>query len=1212
MEQLIGDRRKRFGQPSAESLNERQLWAKIRKKKHLLKNDTWDLDLPGIEALCGLLGCLKKRGFVLLEQRRRARIKEWRRTMKEHMKENPAKVFSFLRKATSSHTTFLKREDGTVTANLQEMDELLMDDRAWGGVFRMYDDSEEPAWTTFFDRFKEHIPEGTPCVCEPLTADDLRTTIGKMKRKKAAGLDGWRVEELKELPLTLLEELARCLNLIEDTGNWPRVIARALVVLIPKGEGEEPLKQRPITITSVMYRLWAATRLRKVATWQESWIHERQHGFRNKHGTEDLLWFLCAKMEEALIDDTPVYLASFDYQKCFDRVPQEIMFQLVERLGLPDNMMRPIRGIYKKLGRRFKLPAGLGKEWFATNGILQGCPLSVIFLNALVAVWMNGVEKETGTQGLAYADDTNLLTKTLDQLRAGVAFTGHFADLTGQRVHAGKSTWQSNRPDEEETVQMNGADLTRVEKSECLGATVQARQAGTPTLPTKLEDTIDACGPLAGKVGCLPLTQGEKAGIMQAAVMSKSVYGITVQDPPGKYVNSLATAVEKGVHGVNKMNRRSVPVMLNVFEKGHLLDPSVAFDYRRIMTWAAMIRKSDEICLLVEKCRSRAKAKQAKTGGPIGLIARALSRLAWSWIDTTKVKTHDGSIVDVKTVSLGRLGHVVRERMFFIRLSRTKTTAKVNGKGRANLKGIEAGVDKEKTLALTRSKTLTDYEAGTLRHIVADGAITGVRLARARIRDSAICVHCEAGVDENHKHLWWECEAWSSIRAEYPLLLDIDRTTWPNCLAICGMCTPDTPLDCARVADLQKMMVRILIARSKWSRPEAANPRLQEDRYPWTWAPELDTTTQHANSLVDYTPLKRRWPYGRALLLAFASWLGGLQWSDEAGREVSHMELLIDFEVATGMDIRPGDKTGRIAPKLKQPRVGTGEEDNNGGEDDGSGEDDDDDDVVPVALAHREMAKTTTFGHMLASLRTFSESSLHPGKVKVTHVLASFGANAITGIDRRPIFAGGEETLKALRALYDAGVAYRLQRSSEGMSEVELRGGDRARGTWMGEYSAETAYPSTEVRGRRALPFIQRAEQETSAHARYRHHEHVRPGDAPVKAPEGAVPIFQFAICVLHRKTKCDACSKNAQADLMHCCFAHHSDDDGLPIRHEACTKHRLSRCGNCVQEKSTLDHCCRRHHDTSKGRQTTLGGFFKKKQTKQKDGHSRGGDGLM
>ena len=41
--------------------------------------------------------------------------------------------------------------------------------------------------------------------------------------------------------------------------------------------------------------------------------------------------------------------------------------------------------------------------------------------------------------------------------------------------------------------------------------------------PTDSGDTIDACGP-PGKVGCLPLTQDEKAGIMQAAVMSKSVY----------------------------------------------------------------------------------------------------------------------------------------------------------------------------------------------------------------------------------------------------------------------------------------------------------------------------------------------------------------------------------------------------------------------------------------------------------------------------------------------------------------------------------------------------------------------------------------------------------------------------------------------------------------------------------------------------------------
>ena len=591
--------------------------------------------------------------------------------------------------------------------------------------------------------------------------------------------------------------------------------------------------------------------------------------------------------------------------------------------------------------------------------------------------------------------------------------------------------------------------------------------------------------------------------------------------------------------------------------------------------------------------------------------------------DMTQLSAGDTIILtkmrnDVKTIELGELGHLVRERMFFVRLSSTKTDVNAKGGGRANLRGIRAGVDKEKTLALTKSKVLSDYEAGTLRHIVADGTLTGVRLARAKLRETATCPYCAAGVDEDPKHMWWECVAWESIRTDYPLLLNIDRTNWPNCLSICGMCTPETPLATARVADLQMMMVRILIERYRQNRTQEMKPQLEQERYPWTWEPDADTTTQYPNVLGSCTLPVKKWPYGRALLLAIAYWLGGLRWSNEAGREVSHMELLIDFEVSTGMDIRPGDKTGKKPPKVKQPGNGAGGVVNGGGGgdgemDDGGGEggsdDGDGDDVMPEALPHNEMAKATTFGHMLSTLRTHAATPLHPGKPKIAMTLTSFGAHGLAGIDCRPVFAGGEETIRVLRALFDAGTAYRQQRKTEGMTEGEIRGNGRARGTWMGEYAAETAYPPADERGRRALRFFEQAEEE-NVPIRYRHDEHVKPGDAPVKAPAGAISIGPFAICVQHRKARCDACAKDQMADLRHCCYAHHSDGDGLAIRHEACTRHRLSRCGNCVRDKTTLDHCCRRHHDTAGGRQTTLGGLFSKK--KQKDGHSRGGDGLM
>ena len=52
------------------------------------------------------------------------------------------------------------------------------------------------------------------------------------------------------------------------------------------------------------------------------------------------------------------------------------------------------------------------------------------------------------------------------------------------------------------------------------------------------------------------------------------------------------------------------------------------------------------------------------------------------------------------------------------------------------------------------------------------GAITGSMLeaARAKIKDdaarmvTAICIHCDAQVEEDSKHVAWECPAWAAQR----------------------------------------------------------------------------------------------------------------------------------------------------------------------------------------------------------------------------------------------------------------------------------------------------------------------------------------------------------------------------------------------------------------------------------------------------------------
>eukprot|EP00660_Eupelagonema_oceanica_P019296 gene19296-biopygen25481 len=146
----------------------------------------------------------------------------------------------------------LLRADGTVTGNVHEMDTMIRE--AWGPIlFKYADPGSEPDWGAFHSEYARYIEHHAMRI-DPLSAADLRRTLNRMSPQQAAGMDGWRVAEVKALPDPILERLATTLNLIEETGTWPAALEHALVSLIPKGAGGSPLELRPISVASVIYR----------------------------------------------------------------------------------------------------------------------------------------------------------------------------------------------------------------------------------------------------------------------------------------------------------------------------------------------------------------------------------------------------------------------------------------------------------------------------------------------------------------------------------------------------------------------------------------------------------------------------------------------------------------------------------------------------------------------------------------------------------------------------------------------------------------------------------------------------------------------------------------------------------------------------------------------------------------------------------------------
>ena len=116
--------------------------------------------------------------------------------------------------------------------------------------------------------------------------------------------------------------------------------------MIPKGEGAAPEKLRPISVMSVVYRAWAATRLRELVAWQEQWIPDELHGFRPVHSAEDVWWPLALKVERALLEGSDLCGVSLDYSKCFDRIPMDIVLKLAAHVGMASAIVRAVRAMY--------------------------------------------------------------------------------------------------------------------------------------------------------------------------------------------------------------------------------------------------------------------------------------------------------------------------------------------------------------------------------------------------------------------------------------------------------------------------------------------------------------------------------------------------------------------------------------------------------------------------------------------------------------------------------------------------------------------------------------------------------------------------------------------------------------------------------------------------------------------------------------------------
>ena len=155
-------------------------------------------------------------------------------------------------------------------------------------------------------------------------------------------------------------------------------------------------------------------------------------------GTTDAIFIVRQLQEKHLAANKPLYMAFIDLEKAFDRVPRDVIWWVMRKLGIDEWLVRLVQSMCKDVRSRVRVGNGYSEEFGVGVGVHQGSVLSpllfIIVLEALSRVFRTGCLWE-----LLYADDLMISVGSKEELLVKVKTWKTEMEKKGLCVNMGKT-----------------------------------------------------------------------------------------------------------------------------------------------------------------------------------------------------------------------------------------------------------------------------------------------------------------------------------------------------------------------------------------------------------------------------------------------------------------------------------------------------------------------------------------------------------------------------------------------------------------------------------------------------------------------------------------------------------------------------------------------------------------------------------------------------
>ena len=201
----------------------------------------------------------------------------------------------------------------------------------------------------------------------------IANKIKKMKDNKSHGVDGIPPKLLKEIVEQISTPLAKCFNLSLEEGIVPSEWKEANVTpLFKKGSRNKPDNYRPVSLTSVVYKLLETLIRDHMVEFliKHNLINTSQHGFLKARSFLTNILCFFEEMTKWVDDGSPVDVVYLDFQKAFDKVPHQRLILKLKTHGIGNDVINWIEKWLTHRRQRVIVDAEISNWKSVLSGVL--------------------------------------------------------------------------------------------------------------------------------------------------------------------------------------------------------------------------------------------------------------------------------------------------------------------------------------------------------------------------------------------------------------------------------------------------------------------------------------------------------------------------------------------------------------------------------------------------------------------------------------------------------------------------------------------------------------------------------------------------------------------------------------------------------------------------------------------------------------------------